>query len=1301
MSLIIFESQVDLLNMPSPSAGGFYVGYDALTGILSQKDSNGVITQIGSNSSAVGSLLQTLAVDNHTGTYSIILDNGSIIKSGINGAQIKLDNGTPGTGIVNISTDGGVFSQSYLFMNPTGLTLKSLNKSLIFNSSVASFQFDTNNIISLSSNQYSVSLGGLKVLEFTNATSSTVGNRLPAIISSNGATLSSGIVNSVILGGISQNATQSNTVYVPDLFVQNGKVIKGTLGNGYLRFTNTNDAYLHDSSHIGLLSSTNTLTSNGISIRDTATASSTADVDTDITYISSKNSTNIAGLKNTVVVGGIGINATYSNTTYLGGTVSINGKYRMPQLDGIAGQTIQTDGFGNLVWGSGNIPSITIGTSSFSSLTTLANDATYKITNADIDLYGGTEIYLTTNAEGQLGEYGVGKFYNPKYNQAIDGYGIWDPSETYAIGTTVIWGGRVWTNVNGNVGTSIDHLELDSEWSIVNFNTTNYNVVYDYIKYDRTIDKILYRNESSTNIVDFDKTTLIDFGFSPIKVFQWGNTFDIYLEKGIGAQVIKNSYNNNINFRGAYQVEIDMDAYSYQDYITFDKLSAQSRLTFRNNSYQSGISLINSQQSFIEFYNSSYQESIVLDNSSQYYFSFNNSSQSTVDMLDSSQSSLTLDNSNQFQLSMNSLYQNNITLTSHSWNRSVDTMIDNEDGLTFVGGSLTTFLSNVKILGTSSVVNSTNTTISDSIIVLAASQSGTPMLDSGFFINRGSGATQGFIWDESAKEFSVIETEDTDDVIGNVNILNYSNFRAAGLTVSQIKITGSASNGYVLTSDATGLSYWGAPPVSGTPFILTGSSSDAFSNKTDSIYRTGALLIGTVSVDSNDRFIVSTNTGKTKLIVDNSGSIYNERTENTYFGRYAMTNTINGNYNTAFGYGVLGKNSNGVFNAAFGYCAMGENTTGYHNVAIGSESLRTNSTGYQNTALGSGTLTLNTIGYDNVSIGYQSMVHNESGSNNVAVGSLALQKNTTGNTNTALGYGALAFNLTGSGNVGIGQNSLVANISGEFNIGIGNVFSYMTQSSFNIGIGHQAMWLGVGDSNTLIGYQTLFSVESGSNNVSLGKHAGLSASDNKGLNESNNSIFIGVDSRSLISKSQNEIVIGYNAVGHGTNSVTLGNDSIEKTVLKGNVGIGTSSTPSKLTISGGTNYSLPVTASFSGEVVFFGTGTGLTAGQIYYFSSTGQWDPVSGTSSTIASSLLGIALGTTISSGMLTKGYANFNISHYNSMGISNKQYLSLTAGLFTETPPSSIGEVSRLIGYCVAPNTIYFCPDNTWLEIT
>lgn len=1281
MSLIIFESQVDLVNHPLPPVGAYLVGYDALTGILSQKDSDGVITQIGVGSGSSGSLSQTLAIDNHTGTYSILLDSASVIKSSINNAQIRLDNGTPGNGVVNISTDG-VLAQSYLFMNPTGLTLKSLNKSLVFNTNVASLQYDTNNILSLSSNQYFVSLGGFKVLEFTTATSSVVGNRISAIISSNGSTLSSGIVNTVILGGVSQTATQSNSVYVPDLYIQNGKIIKGSAGSAYLRFTDTNDAYLHGTSHIGILSSTNTLTSNGISIRDTATSSSTADVDTDITYISSRNSSNTAGLKNTIVIGGNEIAASHSNTTYIGGTVSINGNYKLPQVDGIAGQILQTDGFGSVIWGTGDIPSITIATASFNVLTTLSNSATYKITNADIDLYGGTEIYLTTNAEGKLEEYGVGKFYNPKYNKSILGYGIYDIDATYSIGNTVIWGGRVWTNTTGSTGTPIDALLLDpTDWTVVAYNSIDYNIVYNVIKYNRLTDKILYRNEANSNIVSVNEYSIDNFGNS-IKYFQWGNLYDISLGKGIGSQIIINSINENINFRGVYQKNIDIQGLSYQQYLNFDTSSSQDSIILRNQSSQSEINFLQSSQSVIELSNSSSQSSMTLDNSSQYYVKLsNNSLQSDFNMESSSQGYLTFDHSSQVFLTMNGVYQNSINLMSYVWDRSVDVMLGSEDGLNFMGGVLTTFTSNVKILGTSSIVNSTNTTIQDPLIVLAASQSGTPTLDSGFLINRGTGATQAFIWDESEKSFSVIETNDGDAVIGNVNITKYSNLRANGLTVSQIKITGSASNGYLLTSDDTGLSYWAAPPVSGTPFLLTGSSSDAFSNKTSSIYRTGALLIGTVSVDSNDRFVVSTDTGKLNIIVDNLGNLYNDLTTNTRFGKSVLINNT-GTNSTGFGYNVLAGTGSGSNNTGFGYYVLSDNTTGSFNTAMGINVLKQNQTGNYNTAFG-----------------FESLHLNLSGSYNTAVGYRAL-KNNTGFSNTAFGIDVLRDNTTGGDNLALGLGSLQTNTDGGFNIGIGNGPLSIGNASHNIAIGSFAMRLSADGYNLALGNSTLYNITSGTQNIALGYSAGVSQSNNSAFTISSRSLFIGSDTKALDNNSVNEIVIGDNAVGYGSHSVTLGNDSIVKTVLKGKVGIGTASTATaSLTLSGGKNYVLPATASYSGEIVFFGTGTGFTAGSVYYFSSTGQWNPASGATSSIASCLLGIALGTTIAAGMLTKGYANFNLAHYNSMSVSNKQYLSLTSGLFTETAPSATGEVTRLIGYCIASNTIYFCPDNTWIE--
>jgi hypothetical protein len=61
---------------------------------------------------------------------------------------------------------------------------------------------------------------------------------------------------------------------------------------------------------------------------------------------------------------------------------------------------------------------------------------------------------------------------------------------------------------------------------------------------------------------------------------------------------------------------------------------------------------------------------------------------------------------------------------------------------------------------------------------------------------------------------------------------------------------------------------------------------------------------------------------------------------------------------------------------------------------------------------------------------------------------------------------------------------------------------------------------------------------------------------------SNNSVYLGYNTQSASPTTTNEIVIGYNAFGAGSNSVVLGNNDITKTLLKGNVGIGTDDTSS-------------------------------------------------------------------------------------------------------------------------------------------
>ena len=185
-----------------------------------------------------------------------------------------------------------------------------------------------------------------------------------------------------------------------------------------------------------------------------------------------------------------------------------------------------------------------------------------------------------------------------------------------------------------------------------------------------------------------------------------------------------------------------------------------------------------------------------------------------------------------------------------------------ESNLTFDGSVLNVYgdaviSGNLTISGTSTTVNTQNLLVQDPLILLASTQSGAPTLDSGLMINRGSGATQAFIWDESLDEFALISTDDASDVIGNINITGYSNLSVGGLTASQIKITSGAASGYLLSSDSVGIGTWtslsslNVVTASGTTNYVPRWLSSNNLSSTSSIYDNGVnVSIGTVSTSS-------------------------------------------------------------------------------------------------------------------------------------------------------------------------------------------------------------------------------------------------------------------------------------------------------------------------------------------------------------------------------------------------------------------------------------------------------------------
>lgn len=236
-------------------------------------------------------------------------------------------------------------------------------------------------------------------------------------------------------------------------------------------------------------------------------------------------------------------------------------------------------------------------------------------------------------------------------------------------------------------------------------------------------------------------------------------------------------------------------------------------------------------------------------------------------------------------------------------------------------------------------------------------------------------------------------------------------------------------------------------------------------------------------------------------------------------------------------------------NTAIGFNAGLRITTGAAITAFGRSAGQNNTTGTNWTAIGE------SAGQNNTTSGFWT-----------ALGSTAGRSNTTGAFWTALGFGAGQNNTAGSSWLSIGTLAGFSNTTGSFWTAIGRDSGQNNTSDSN--------WLS-------IGYQSAKFLADGTTNAT----------------SFSNSTYVGTSTKVSANGVTNEIVIGYNATGNGSNSVTIGDTNITKTILRGNVEtngsvkVGTDSTAASAANVGAIRYRSDANNSYMDMVMQTGAAT--------------------------------------------------------------------------------------------------------------
>jgi hypothetical protein len=168
---------------------------------------------------------------------------------------------------------------------------------------------------------------------------------------------------------------------------------------------------------------------------------------------------------------------------------------------------------------------------------------------------------------------------------------------TYSGGDKVIWGGYVWENITGSLGSNISTFELDdTNWLRIPYNEIDYNKSIDVIDFEFEYNNISYRNDGNNEVsCTYELIIAGQMDFNMIKAFPWGNSF-------FRCTLNNASINTLINFNGRFIVDMKLGLLSdfRIDYCGIDMSFSFIELGTQASMYDIIVGGVNGDDTFIE-----------------------------------------------------------------------------------------------------------------------------------------------------------------------------------------------------------------------------------------------------------------------------------------------------------------------------------------------------------------------------------------------------------------------------------------------------------------------------------------------------------------------------------------------------------------------------------------------------------------------------------------------------------------------------------------------------------------------------